>query len=80
MTPRRIEVKIGALVVEDPAFACREIAAGLERELGRSLVCGGVARTSARTDRAASSRLAQDGLTASLSAAIAQLVPPKLLR
>jgi hypothetical protein len=32
---RRIEVEIGRLVVEDPALAHIDLAAALERELGR---------------------------------------------
>ena len=36
MRPRRIEVEIGRLVVDDPAQARRgEVAVALERELGR---------------------------------------------
>lgn len=44
MTPRRIEIEIGALVVDDPALAHTDVAAALERELAQLLRVGSLPR------------------------------------
>ncbi len=46
MTPRRIEVEIGALVVDDPALARADMAAVLEREIGELVRAHGQPRAS----------------------------------
>jgi hypothetical protein len=77
--PRRIEVEIGSLAVDDPALASRraEITSGLERELARLAAAGPPAEG---LPRGAGEPTAQSTSAAGVGEAIARSVARELPR
>ncbi|MFN2466999.1 MAG: hypothetical protein ABR521_02530 [Gaiellaceae bacterium] len=81
MTPRRIEVEIGALVLDDPAQARGgEIAVALERELARLAANGEPLGRSSRRARELSAALGHDLSAEAVGTAIARAVGQELVR